>query len=321
MRRALIVGINHYKNAPLEASVNDARNMYEVLSRNNDGSVNFDCKLLISEEDSNQSNITVTKLKKEIFNLFYQEAEVAVLYFSGHGAYTEIGSYLVTQDARRYHEGVSLDEVITLANSSKVSEVIIILDCCHSGNLGNLKEIGGRKAILREGVSILTSSRDTQLSFEKKDEDQGVFTSIIYDALKGGAADLLGNVNVSGIYNYVDQLLNTWEQRPILKSHISKMVSLRKCVTKIELEKLRKLTRYFPSKEYNFPLDPTFDEDLDPSNEANQKIMKDLREYYKLELLVPVGERYMYRAAENKKPCMLTNKGKYYWEMVNNNRI
>lgn len=321
MRRALIVGINHYKGGPLDGCINDANHMHEVLSRNEDGSVNFDCKLIVSKDESCGNKITVTRLKKEIFNLLHQEAEIAILYFSGHGSSTEIGSYLVTQDVRKYQEGVSLDEVITLANSSKANEVIIILDCCHGGNLGNLREIGGRKALLREGVSILTASRDTQFSLERDDSDQGVFTSIVYDALKGGAADILGNVNVSGVYNYVDQLLNSWEQRPILKSHVSKMVSLRKCTPKIELEKLRKIIHYFPDKEYKFPLDPTFDKDLDPSNEANQKIMKDLREYYKLELLVPIGEEYMYRAAENKKACELTTKGKYFWEMVKNNRI
>jgi len=321
MRRALIVGINHYVNGPLDGCINDAKHMYEVLNRHEDGSVNFDCKLMLSNDDSCKKKITVTRLKKEIFNLFHQEAEIAVLYFSGHGASTEIGNYLVTQDVTKYQEGVSLDEVITLANSSKANEVIIILDCCHGGGIGNLRAIGGRKAMLREGVSILTASRDTQFAYERSDSNQALYTSIIYDGLKGGAADMLGNVNVSGLYNYVDQLLDSWDQRPIFKSHVSKMVSLRKCTPKINLEILRKITDYFPDRNYKFPLDPTFDEDIDPSNPANQKIMKDLRKYYQLELLVPVGEEYMYHAAENSKPCELTKKGKYFWEMVKSNRI
>ena len=175
--------------------------------------------------------------------------------------------------------------------------------------------------MLREGVSILTASRDTQLSFERSDSDQGVFTSIIYDALKGGAADMLGKVNVSGVYNYVDQLLNSWQQRPIFKSHVSKMVALRKCTPKIKLEKLKKIKDYFPDKDYEFPLDPTFDKEIDASNEINQKTMKDLRAYYRLELLIPIGEEYIYHAAENSKPCKLTKKGKYYWQMVKKNKI
>ena len=38
MRRALIVGINHYKGGPLDGCINDAKNMYEVLNRHDDGS-------------------------------------------------------------------------------------------------------------------------------------------------------------------------------------------------------------------------------------------------------------------------------------------
>ena len=82
MRRALIVGINHYKGGPLDGCINDAYHMHEVLSRNEDGSVNFDCKLMLSKDESYGKRITVTRLKKEIFNLLHQEAEIAILYFA-----------------------------------------------------------------------------------------------------------------------------------------------------------------------------------------------------------------------------------------------
>ncbi len=207
-----------------------------------------------------------------------------------------------------------------MANSSKVREVVLILDCCYGGGLGNIKEIGNRKALLREGVSIITSSRDTQLSRETSDS-QGLFTSIIYEALKGGAADIQGSITVSSVYSYVDQLLNSWRQRPIFKTHVSKMISLRKCSPKIKLKRLRKIIDYFPNKDYKFRLDPSFDVDLDPTNKENQKIMEYLREYYRLGLLLPIGERYMYHAAENSKSCTLTAKGKYFWRLIANDRI
>ncbi len=321
MRRALIVGINHYERGPLDGCINDAKNMFKVLNRHEDNNVNFDCRLMISKDTHNpKTQITTRRLKKQIYNLLYQEAEIAVLYFSGHGNTNDIGSYLVTQDAEKYQEGVSLDEIITMANSSKVREVILILDCCHSGHLGNSKELGGRKVILREGVSILTSSRDTQYSIEKLN-NQGLFTSILCNALKGGAADILGNINVSGVYNYVDQLLNTWEQRPIFKSHVSKMVSLRKAYPKIRLKTLRKITEYFPNAKYNFPLDRSYEEDLGSTDRKNIKKMKHLREYYALGLLVPVGEKYLYNAAKNNTSCKLSRLGRYYWKMVDKNKI
>jgi len=321
MRRALIVGINHYPAGPLKGSIPDAKNMYEVLSRNEDETVNFDCKLLVSKEGK-RNEISARYLKMEISNLLLQEAEIAVFYFSGHGTTNEVGSYLVTQDALRFAEGVSLGEIISMANNSKVQEVVLILDCCHSGGLGNFNEIGERRAILREGVSILTSSRDSQISMETKDNKQGVFTSMIYNALKGGGADIFGNITVASIYQYTDQLLNTWEQRPVFKSHVSKMISLRKIYPKINLKKIRKINNYFPSKDFNYKLDPTYStSSAGEHNKENIKIMKIFREYYSHGILIPDGATYLYDAANENKSCKLTLLGQHLWEMINKNQL
>ena len=48
MRRALIVGIDEYMDAPLRGCVADARSIADVLARNDDGSPNFHCKKLIT---------------------------------------------------------------------------------------------------------------------------------------------------------------------------------------------------------------------------------------------------------------------------------
>lgn len=318
MRRALIVGINHYKNAPLKGCIKDAEKISKVLETNDKGSPNFDCKLLISSENSKYP-ITVGKLKKDIHNLFNQEAEIAIFYFSGHGATNDIGSYLVTEDAQKYNEGVSLQEVITMANTSKVKEAIIMLDACHSGHLGNSLEFGNRKVILREGVSVLTSSRDTQYSVERN--GSGLFTSIIYEAMNGGAADILGNITVAGIYYFADQLLNSWEQRPVFKTHISKMTPLRYCPPKIPLEIIRKLTLYFEDKEQVLQLNPLYELSIMPRNEVFEEIMAHLRLFHTNGLLLPVGTQFMYEAAKDSKSCELTNLGKFYWDLVNKKQL
>lgn len=318
MRRALLVGINHYKNAPLKGCIDDAKKIEEVLSRHDDGSPNFDCKLLISSETSKYP-ITISRLKKQLRTLFQQEAEIALFYFSGHGATNDIGNYLVTQDAQKFNEGVSLDEIITMANASKVKEAIIILDACHSGHLGNLLEIGNRKALLREGVSILTSSRDTQYSMERN--GSGLFTSIIYEAMKGGASDILGIVNVARVYNYADQLLNSWEQRPVFKSHIAKMISLRNCPPKIPLEILRKLPVYFENNDQELQLNPLYESSIAPRNLVFEKIMEHLRMFHTNGLLIPKTDTSLYDAAKHSKNCKLTPLGKFYWDLVDKGQL
>src|ERR1043166_3004105 len=116
MRRALIVGIDHYQKEPLQGCINDAMAMHEVLHLhdNTDKDENFECKVLVSS----QQRIKSATLKAEIKWLFAEEAEIALLYFSGHGARSEEGGFLVTQDSEEHNEGVAMDQVMTLAKKS-----------------------------------------------------------------------------------------------------------------------------------------------------------------------------------------------------------
>ena len=98
-----------------------------------------------------------------------------------------------------------MTDVLTMANDSKADEVVIVLDCCHSGHAGAVPAIDNTKAILREGVSILTASRGDQPSVEVG--GGGLFTSLVADALEGGAADLVGDVTVPAIYAFVEAAL------------------------------------------------------------------------------------------------------------------
>jgi hypothetical protein len=317
MRRALLVGINHYEKSPLKGCIPDAQRMQEVISRHENGDPNFDCHLMIS--NPKYTTVTIASLKNKLYELFNHEADVAFFFFAGHGASTHLGSYLVTEDGTKHNEGVSLSEVITMANHSKATEVIIILDCCHSGGIGNFVELGERKVILREGVSLLTASRDTQYSMERN--GFGVFTTILYDAMKGGAADILGKVNVSRLYNYVDVMLDSWEQRPVFKSHVSKMIPLRNCTPKISSEVLRKLPKYFHGDKKGVQLSKDYIASEETQNGLTD-VMSDLRQYHANGLLLPeAGSESLDECAKNNKACVLTPLGEYYKDLVINNRI
>jgi len=132
MRRALVIGIDDYPSSQLRGCVNDANAIATVLEKNGDGSPNFDVRLLTSPNDS----IGRTNLRKAIDELFGTRCDAALFYFSGHGLIKSTGGYMVTTDAQRYDEGVSMDELLSLANASLAQDKIIILDCCHSGAAG-----------------------------------------------------------------------------------------------------------------------------------------------------------------------------------------
>lgn len=316
MRKALIVGINDYSFSPLKACIPDANRMYNILSKDFDETPNFSCKKIISSE----VNIDIPFLKESIIDLFSTDSDVALFYFSGHG--TEPGkaskACLVTQDANAYNEGVELEFLMQIANDSKAKQVIIILDCCFSGAAGNIAFLKNL-SLLREGVSILTSSHESQVSFE--DPNGGIFTNIIVEALEGGAADTIGFVTVAGIYSFADKLLGPWDQRPIFKANISKMLYLRKCKPAISLELLRKLPKLFPTSDFVFPLDATYEPEAEPKGHSNEIIFSELQKLNRVSLLIPHDAEHMYFAAINGKSCGLTPLGKYYWTLANENKL
>ncbi len=321
MKKALVVGINNYPSYPLRGCINDASSIAKILETNGDGSPNFDVRL---ETDVQ----TKSNLKTMIVELFSGKSDTVLLYFSGHGFLNEIGGYLVTPDHKKYDEGISMDEILILANQSKVKDKIIILDCCHSGAMGS-PTINGAVSQLSEGISILTASRDDEPSMEIN--GHGVFTSLLLDALQGGAADLRGHISPGGVYAYIDQALGAWEQRPVFKTNVTRFTSLRTINPQVPLDILRKIIEYFPNPQDEFKLNPSYEDTnakdiehviVEPyAKPENVVVFKNLQKYQSVGLVVPVDTAYMYFAAMESKSCRLTSLGFHYWRLVKDKRI
>lgn len=212
MRKALIVGIDNYKGCPLGGCVNDANALAPLIARNYDNNPNFDTMLKTDIADKRS-------LKECIVNLFSGDCDTALFYFAGHGCLNEIGGYVVTPDSSKYDEGVSMHEILTLANTSKCKNRIIILDCCHSGTMGAIPTVEKSNAFLEEGLTILTACRNDESAREV--HGHGVFTNLLIAALQGGAANLNGNITPGSIYSYIDQALGPWDQRPVFKTNVT----------------------------------------------------------------------------------------------------
>lgn len=319
MRRALCVGIDEYSFGPLQGCVSDAERMQRVLQRNEDGSPNFDCKTQVGSIGGGDAVVTRTSLRQAIERLFKDPAEVALFHFSGHGTVNDLDGFLVTQDAKTYDEGVGMSDLLKWANDSKANEVVILLDCCFAGAFGNPPVIDNSKAFLREGISILTASRGDQVSVETG--GGGLFTSLVVDALDGGAADLLGAVTAASIYAYVEAALGAWDQRPLFKSHVTQLIPLRCCKPPIERAVLRRLPILFPLPAENLPLDPSYESTSGSANDKHVLAFNELQSLNRVHLVSPVGASHMYDAAMNSKGCCLTASGRYYWRLAKDNRI
>lgn len=324
MRKALIVGVNHYQHgSDLYGCVNDAYNVKNILERNSDGSVNFDCKLITAS--SSRETIERGKLKDDVENLFSTKAEIALFYFAGHGHIEATGGYLLASDAKRGDEGLSLNDVLVLANKSLATNKIIILDSCHSGIAGNPPTVAD-SALLAEGITILTASTSDQYASEK--DGSGVFTSLFVDALSGSGSNIIGDITPGSVYAHIDQSLGAWEQRPIFKTNVRNFVSLRKVAPSIPLDDLRKISDFFPTPGFEFQLDPTFepevkgrDEGMPEPLEENTRTFSILQKYNRLNLLVPIDAPHMWNAAMERKKCKLTALGEHYRRLAEKNRI
>jgi len=324
MRKALIVGINYYEHGnQLFGCVDDALAVKTVLDRHENGDVNFDCNLFTA---TNQDNcINRSDIKDKIVDLFQSDAEVALLFFAGHGHVEATGGYILASDCRRGDEGVSLSDILTLANNSPAQNKVIVLDSCHSGIAGNAPT-SSDLATLSEGLTVLTAS--TQDQYATEENGRGVFTTLFVDALNGGAANLTGDITPGSIYAHIDQSLGAWEQRPVFKTNVKQFVSLRKVTPPISITDLRMITTFFPSPDFEFPLDPTFepemkgrDSGMPPPNPENTRTFAILQRYNRLNLLVPVDAPHMWNAAMASKACRLTALGEHYRRLVEKDRI
>lgn len=319
MKRALIIGINHYsKLKNLNGCINDAKSIESLISRNSDGSKNFDSKLVTSDS----GEITVKDLRKHITELFAKPADMAFFYFAGHGTATHLGGYLCTSETgETYNEGFPLQELLNATHTSNIKEVIIILDCCQSGSLGQIPTLPANAVTIREGISILTASRSDENAMEEN--GSGVFTSLVCDALAGGASDLLGIVTPSGVYAHVEQSFGAWDQRPLFKSYVSRSTPLRKAPIKIDVSLLLKLTELFPSLNDLHILDKTYEYTEKSALSENVTKFKTLKKLQTVGLILVnrTPEPDLYWACLENKSCQLSPLGKFYWHLVKSNKI
>jgi hypothetical protein len=324
MRIALIVGVNYYQYVTsLYGCVDDAHSVKAALERHGDGAVNFDCHLLTGTGPTDR--VERGELKDHVEKLFTTEADIALLYFAGHGYIDATGGYLLATDSKRADEGLSLTDVLVLANNSPAKNKVIVLDSCHSGIAGNVPTTS-QLASLSEGLTVLTASTKDQYATEE--HGRGVFTTLLVDALHGGAANLTGDITPGSVYAHIDQSLGAWEQRPVFKTNVRQFVSLRKVPPPIPLDDLRRIAEFFPSPGFEFPLDPTFepemkgrDPGMPPPNPENTRKFSVLQRFNRLNLLVPVDAGHMWSAAMESKSCRLTVLGEHYRRLVEKNRI
>ena len=327
MRKALIVGIDHYTHIKaLSGCVNDAHAVKAILERHADGTVNFVTPRMLTGTGS-ADIVDKKELKDAVRELFAGDADIALLYFAGHGYLEDTGGFLCAGDCKTGDDGFSLAELMTLASKSNARNKVIILDSCHGGIAGD-RPIAQGIAEISEGMTILTASTAEQYAMEVPGGGAGVFTNLFVDALSGAAANLVGDVTPGSVYAHIDQSLGPWAQRPVFKTNVKSFVSLRKATPPIPLADLQAVAIHFPNAGYNLKLDPAYepersqeqrnDPNIPPPDPEKTAVFAVLQKYVKVNLVRPVGAPHMWHAAIQSKSCELTVLGEHYRKLVAN---
>jgi hypothetical protein len=330
-RRALVVGIDNYTQvSQLAGSVADARAIQELLKRNQDTTPNYESKVLLASTEDG-TTISRPQLRAACQELFSDYGGDVVLYFAGHGALTPNGGYLGTSDAMPNDVGVPMQEIMQMAYASQARDILMLLDCCHSGDMGNppIMNIQGSSATLaalRENMTIIAASRDTQPAQEWG--GHGLFTAMLIDGLDGAAADHMGWVTAPALYSYIERQFDAWRQRPVYKSHATDVSIIRKCAPLIERSQLAELERIFPTPHHLLQLDPEYEPEdehgnvREPVNQEKVAVAKLLKKLRDVGLLKPTTEdEQLYWTARKGHTVELTMRGREYWRLIHFARI
>lgn len=169
--------------------------------------------------------------------------DLLFFYYSGHGDEVDGESYLVARNGSRLalsDTAVSISRIKAIMEKAPARAKIIMLDACHSGaNIGSKGPKPMSNAFMQrvfeqaEGLAILTSCKQGQLSYEWQAQQRSVFTFYLLEALQGAAdQDAKGFVTIQDVNRHVVNGVKLWasqhnvSQTPTLELQVAGDIAL-----------------------------------------------------------------------------------------------
>ncbi|MGF1500020.1 MAG: caspase family protein, partial [Elainellaceae cyanobacterium] len=242
VRDALVVGVNRYQFLPhLKSPAHDAEAIAQVLQTYGDFRVSR-LPEVVQPDSSNtgqlqvghKTPVTLRQLESALVRLFKprgcQIPQTALFYFSGHGMQRDSGiqeGYLALSDSQPDvgFSGLSLFWLRRLLQESPVPQRVVILDCCHSGELMNFLEAdpGARSGTDR---LFMVATRDYDLAYESLTSSFSTFTQALLDGLDPRRQPS-GAVTNYSLTAWVSQALKAETQQPLFENSGSEIVLTR----------------------------------------------------------------------------------------------
>src|ERR1700742_3569855 len=142
-RVALVFGNSAYQNAPLLANpTNDSAAMAAMFK-----GAGFNVVTLKRDLKANEMRRALRDFSDEV-----RDADVAIVYYAGHGVEIEGVNYLIPVDAvlerdiDAYDEAIPLDRILTVVDPAKKLR-LIILDACRDNPFKSMKHTMAQRSI------------------------------------------------------------------------------------------------------------------------------------------------------------------------------
>jgi WD40 repeat protein len=164
-RMALVMGNSAYQHAPrLSNTVNDAAVLVDTFKRSGFAVV------------ESHNDLSATEMRRTLrdFATKARDADIAVIYYAGHGIEIDGNDYLIPTDAKLdsdtdiYDETVSLDRVLIAIEPAKRLR-LVILDACRDNPFSkSMKRVAAARSIERGLAKVEPSSPNTLVAFAAK---------------------------------------------------------------------------------------------------------------------------------------------------------
>jgi WD40 repeat protein/uncharacterized caspase-like protein len=164
-RVALVMGNSAYQHAPrLSNSVNDAAVLVDTFKKAGFSVVEA------------RNDLSATEMRRVLrdFAAKTRDADMAVVYYAGHGIEIDGSDYLIPVDAQLdsdtdiYDETVALDRVLVAIESAKRLR-LVILDACRDNPFSkNMKRVTASRSMGRGLAKVEPSSPNTLVAFAAK---------------------------------------------------------------------------------------------------------------------------------------------------------
>ncbi|MEH2169311.1 MAG: caspase family protein, partial [Nostoc sp.] len=224
-RYALVVGITDYTNQlpNLTKPATDAEAVEQVLKAHGD----FEDIAVL------KGKVSTTKLAEAFKTLLQQQAvkNEALIYFTGHGitvsdslgteqAYLATSDLTIVTQGKQIIEqtgGISLLSLNNLIRDSDLSSLVVLLDCCHSGEFleRNLIEKTLTAFISQRDYYFIAACRGFQQAYAKKSEQHSIFTTALLAGLSPENTNDRGQVTGDRLFDILATELKSSGQEPI----------------------------------------------------------------------------------------------------------